>query len=296
MGKGNEGLDDIENQGIKKVIVSHLGELTKDTRTVGDKIKYRIYYSGILEDETKSSSGIKISDPIDIEITDQLDKGLSYINALNEGKYDQSTHTITWIIKNVSEKTPKPFVEFEAQIGSVDHISNKAIINSIEPLPSEPEFIRETNTVEIAVIPAPKMGWIPFEKDDKLGVMPRVYMKDESTTAITVRFDIPGVFAFEKIVDGVAYQRLSMPGRATLTDIGKPELPIAGEIIEVPFGVDFTPEIIKSETITLKGYNIYPAQAPPRDDANPPQNFVIDKTTYRSDEDYPLALAVAVTV
>jgi len=38
----------IEGLRLAKVILSHLGEVKQDSRTVGDRIRYRIYYGGIL--------------------------------------------------------------------------------------------------------------------------------------------------------------------------------------------------------------------------------------------------------
>ena len=130
--------------------------------------------------------------------------------------------------------------------------------------------------------------------DVKPGEPVRAYMKDETSMGVTVRLDFPGVFVHEKKVDGVTYQRLSIPGRAVLTDVGKPELPIAGELIEVPFDVSLVPEIVAAESVVLKGwYHVYPAQPLPLEAGSKGEPFVLDSTTYLKNADYPAVLSVA---
>lgn len=255
---------------FRKVIISNSGELTKDTRYVGETIRFRIYFP---------RSGRDLVITKDLVITDQLDKGLSEIKVFNKGVYEPETHTITWKI------TPKllrrTYVEFEAVIGSIDIIRNQAFIEGGRNIQIS------TNLVEVTVMDPPEMGWIPLIDDAEPGEPPRVYMKDETTMGTTVRIDIPGVFIYTEEVDGEIFHRLSVPSRAVLTDIGKPELPLAGEIIEVPFEVDFRPELLKSETVTLERYKVYPAQPPLIDPPNDQNEFILDKPTYLKNADYP---------
>ncbi|MBN1246778.1 MAG: hypothetical protein JXC32_03930 [Anaerolineae bacterium] len=258
---------------FKKVILSPLGELTRDTRTVGDTIGYRIYY----DNPTKLAT--------DLVITDSLDKGLTRIRPGSGGRYDRATHTITWRVTDVAP-WQRGFVEFTAVIGRAGLIRNQAHRSDLGP--------REdlTNTVETVAGEPPAVGWIPFVRDARPGSPPRVYMKDETTMGTTVRIEIPGVFVYEESVDGMLYQHVTVPGRAASTDIGKPELPVAGEAIEVPFGPSFTPDIIKTESLVLEGYNVYPAQPSPIAGPARPKPFAIDPTTYLTDGDYPPLLAV----
>lgn len=261
-----------------KIIVSHRGKLTQDTRIVGDKIQYQIYYA----------SATVLSN--DIVITDPLDQGLSQVRVLNQrpyqqGEYDPQTHTITWRV-SVSPRSRRIMVGFEAIIASTSRIRNQAFLHGEGTRPIK------TNIVETIVVPSPAVGWIPFIENAQPGEPPRIYMKDETTMGTTVRFDIPGVFVYEEKVDGVTYHHLSISGRAALTDVGKPELPIVGEILEVPFGVNFAPQIIKTEVKALEGYNVYPAQPPLIDDGSSPRSFVLDKPTYLQDANYPSTLAV----
>lgn len=253
---------------FRKVIRSHLGEVTQDHRTIGDPIRYRIYYDTVLPAARTMS------------ITDKVGPGLEAVKPRNGGVYDPSTRTITWTIKD-RPSFKKSYVEFGAVVANPGVITNRASATSGIGRPVR------SNVVTTEVAAAPPTGWIPLIPDTADGEVARTWMKDETTTGITVRFDTPGIFVQEVRVDGVAYQRVTVPGRAGSTEVGKPEVPVLGEILEVPFGVDFTPEILRDESVELRGYNVLPSQ-PPRIDADAPRYpFTIDATTYQTDAQYP---------
>ena len=256
----------------KKVIVTHLGEVARNIKYIGETNKYKIYYLNTTKEKTN------------IVIADKLDSNLSDITALSEGYYDQPSHTITWKIADV-EPFKGGFVEFEAIIEAADKILNKAIITLNETTKIE------TNQVETTVTKKPKVGWIPLEQDSKPGQTPRSNMKEETTTGTMVNFSMPGIFIYEVNVEGTFYHRLALPGKGTLTNIGKPELPIVGQLIEVPYDVNFKIEIVKSQFITIKNYNVYPAQeeAPGADKYK--EKFVIDPKAYSLNVLYPRELA-----
>lgn len=269
---------------FKAVIVSHLGELTKDVRTLGDSIRYKIYYDNNPQIPGREGEILPLRE--EIVITDPLDEGLAEIVVRNGGHYDPATHTITWRLGGLPQSR-QPFVEFEGVVRAIKPIRNRAFL-------TVPGLRRvRTNIVESAVTPPPPVGWIPLVDGAAPGEPPRAYMKDETTMGATVRFDIPGLFVYEERVDGVAYQRVAIPAWARRTDLGEPELPICGQMIEVPFGVGFTPEIVKAERITLEGYNVYPVQQPPIAGPARPEPFTIDRKTYLAHASYPGDLGVA---
>jgi len=137
-----------------------------------------------------------------------------------------------------------------------------------------------------------KLGWIPFDDAALKGKMPQSYMKDETTMGTLVNFDIPGVFIHEVKVDGTVFHRLSIPGHAARCDVGKPELPIVGQIIEVPKSVNLSVEIFKSKFIELENYNVYPAQEPETDQTGiEKREFSLDEGTYLKDAYYPQNLS-----
>ncbi len=145
----------------------------------------------------------------------------------------------------------------------------------------------------------PDLGWISFDKVSKQGESPVSYMKDETTSGMMINFDVPGMFVHEVKVEGVKYHRLSIPGHATLRDVGKPELPLLGQTVEVPYGVHFDIEIVKTKSISLHCYNVYPVQEQEIrpgefDGVTFPQKqkpFVRDTAVYLANANYPAELA-----
>ena len=156
---------------------------------------------------------------------------------LNNGIYNEGEHSITWKFENVLPGQ-SGFVEFNAVIGDTGTISNQADIQ-LEGISSV-----KTNIVETTVCKLPRLGWIPFSKEAK-EEKPIANMKDETTMGLTVNFAIPGMMARELRIDDVTFHRFSIPGYDTLIDVGKPELPIVGQILEIPQDVDLGVEIIR---------------------------------------------------
>ncbi len=255
---------------FKIAILSHLGELTRDTRVVGDTIRYRIYYSNSLLARSNCV------------IIDQLDSGLTKITAFNNGVYNRRNHTVTWNLPSSTGQRGK-YVELEAVLSQEKLVHNQAVL-------SVNRRKTKSNIVETNTLATPKRGWVPFLPDAAQGESPRIYMKDETTMGVTLRFDLPGVYVSEQEVEGRIYHRFSLPGCSALKMVGSPELPIIGEIVEVPFGPNFTPEIIEVKSETLTGYTIYPTQLPA---VEPPQftrPFSESKQVYLSDTIYPSQL------
>ena len=255
---------------FRKVIRSVLGEVAHDHRTVGDPIRYRIYYDAGLPTARTTT------------ITDKVDARLDAVKPRHGGVFDPLTRTITWPVSD-RPFIRKPYVEFDAVVAEAGVITNRASAGSDVGRPVR------TNTVTSDATMAPPTGWIPLVPDVADGEVPRTWMKDETTTGITVRFDTPGIFVQERRIDGVAYQRIIVPGRAGSTEVGKPEVPVLGEVLEVPFGVDFTPEVVKAEKVELGGFNVMPAQPPRIDAGKPTYPFTIDATTYQTAAPFPAA-------
>jgi hypothetical protein len=268
---------------IKKVIVTNGGEVIKEARYVGETIRYKIYFAN----NTKNKA--------DIGIVDRLDPDLGKVVPLNNGFYDKTNHLVTWKI----EKVPPGgggFVEFEAVISGGTVIRDQALLqiggpfDSVAVDPAGRDVIK-TNVVETLVRSDPELGWIPFDRVAAEGAPPSAALKEETTMGTLVRFDIPGLYAQEIKVDGVTFHRLDIPRHTTLLDLGKPELPIVGQIIEIPKDVKFTLEIVQSKSRKLDYYNVYPAQEPiDRIGTGVPKKFIQDAATYTTDAVYPASL------
>jgi hypothetical protein len=270
---------------VKKVIVTNLGEVTKEVRYVGETIRYKIYFAN----KTKQKA--------DVGIVDHLDPNLGKVVPLNKGFYDRTNHLVAWKI----EKVPPgggSFVEFEAVISGGTVIRDQALLQI--GVPFDPEAVDpagrdviKTNIVETLVRPDPMLGWIPFDRESAEGALPSAALKEETTLGTLVRFDIPGMYAQKVELDGTTFHRLAIPRHTALLDIGKPELPIVGQIIEIPKDVNFTLEIVQSKSRKLDHYNVYPAQEPTDwTGTGVPKQFVQDAVTYTTDAIYPASLAM----
>jgi hypothetical protein len=258
---------------FKKFIVSHLGDLTRDSRIAGDIVRYKIYFTNTARKT------------IDIVITDKLDKNLSQVKVYDGGQYDHQNHSVSWTLKNIARGKGET-VEFEARIGKCKEILNQAVAQSIDKRKSF-----KSNAVIIVVFDPPKLGWIPFDTKSKEREPPTSNMKDESTTGTTVNFDIPGMFVNETKINGITYHRISIPGHARLMTLGKPELPIVGQVIEIPHDVSIEAVIVKYKSTKLEGYNVYPAQEPlPHGELPSKRRFVIDKAAYLARVKFPAKL------
>jgi hypothetical protein len=134
----------------------------------------------------------------------------------------------------------------------------------------------------------PQIGWVPFDEVSPAEKPSQSYMKEETTTGMLVNFDIPGMYVYEVEAEGETYQRLTIPGRGTTTEVGKPEVPIVGEVVEVPYGVDLEIEIVKSKFKTLLGYSVYPFQEPkPFTNGTDSDDLVLDRNAYQINAYYP---------
>ena len=270
----------------RKVINSPHGEVIQDARYPGDTVQFKIYFKNESRQE------------VNIRITDQLDSNLSHVQVMQNGKYDSVTHRVSWFIENVMPGK-EGSVEFHAVVGKVGETKDTAEIQFKPDLqllePKRPPIQTiTTNTVTVNVLSRPRLGWIPFEENAKPSI-PLTGMKDETTSALMVNFDIPGMFVHEVKESGITYHRLTIPGRARKDVVGEPEVPVLGQIIEVPFGVSFDLEIYKSKSITLTNYNVYPAQEPLPDHPQSrllERKFQINKSRYQANQLYPARPAV----
>ena len=284
----------------RKVIISDLGEVVHNTMYVGDTVTYRIYYANRTGRFT------------DMSIVDEIDAGLEHIQAPPGSVYDASSRTLTWIAENVAPNKGG-FVEFDAVIGDAAVVRNQARTCALIDISKEPPHrivvpgtgrtdlskarCVETNTVTTDVCRPPELGWVPFARDRVVEPEERstAILKEETTTGLMVNFEFPGMFAEEVKVGETTYHRLSVQGCARTMELGKPELPITGRVLEIPHGMSFNLEVFKSEQVTLECYDVVPAQRPePEQAGGSPGDraFVIDAATYLRDASYPTAPAV----
>ena len=128
-------------------------------------------------------------------------------------------------------------------------------------------------------------NWVNFCSDTPGS--PTVEVLSSNSTSTVLRIIIPGMNTEEKTVEGTTYKELRFLDRATMLDIGDPELPAVREFIAIPATADVTVSIIdNSEIIGLSDYNVYPFQTPlaEGEEAGP---FDKNETRYVTDSFYP---------
>ncbi|TLX70282.1 hypothetical protein E9993_22415 [Labilibacter sediminis] len=135
-------------------------------------------------------------------------------------------------------------------------------------------------------------GWIPTTTQTPSDAKQKVYLKGETTSGMLINFDIPGIYVHEVVRNDTIYQRISIPGQGTNTDLGKPELPVIGRIIEIPYDINVDVSVYKSEYVTLQDYTILPYQIPEIDPYQSDSLFVKDYKLYASNRFYPDELSL----
>jgi hypothetical protein len=86
----------------------------------------------------------------------------------------------------------------------------------------------------------------------------RIIESDRS--GVTVELVTSGFTSKTEVVDGVEYQKISIPGysHGHTSMTGFPRAPVKGVLLEVPERVEFTVTVLESEEETYSGYTLYP--------------------------------------
>ncbi len=102
---------------------------------VGDTLTYKIYYQNP-DDEAAT-----------VTITDELDVGLDFVDASDDGTYDESTRTITWVIEDVAPHSEEGYyVTFRATVNQSALQKNEVDNTATVQVGEHPA--QETNKVE----------------------------------------------------------------------------------------------------------------------------------------------------
>jgi Peptidase family C25/Propeptide_C25 len=98
-----------------------------------------------------------------------------------------------------------------------------------------------------------------------------VLRSDES--GMSVRVDLPEVQFVPEVAGGQTWTKLVLPNTDTPSAPGSPGIPVASSLLGVPDGAKLSVAIGATESVTLDGVNVYPAQPDPVDDVTPPPDF-----------------------
>jgi hypothetical protein len=123
---------------------------------------------------------------------------------------------------------------------------------------------------------------------------PAVEVLSSSNSDLVLRIAFPGMEVRDMEKAGEIYQAMNVPGGGRTHNLGWPELPTWSRFIAVPQGAIPQVEIVHYTEQTLTGYNVFPAQELPVDEAGAPEpEFTKDEQFYSRDEFYPDRLAFA---
>jgi hypothetical protein len=261
---------------LTMMILTPGGGVRKTVQSPGERVRYGVTYR---------NTGMKEGT---VRITDRIDPRLTDVNPLG-GSYDATSRTATWEIKDVPPgkggMVQMRVVLTDSASGVVENRASIAVGSAGY----------NTNAVETVVCNPPRDGWVPFRKDAKEGEPSRLVMKEATTLGLMVNVDVPGMWVRTIKTGGSVYQRLFLPAHGSTTDVGRPELPEVGQILEVPQDIAVTAELVQEESTVLKCYNVYPAQElRPEGDKiarGEPLVKVVDDDIYGKDGFYPLAVS-----
>ncbi|HDM43338.1 MAG TPA: hypothetical protein ENG29_03005, partial [Firmicutes bacterium] len=133
--------------------------------------------------------------------------------------------------------------------------------------------------------------WVSFNEGFDFreeGTPPEITIIESNEQHTLLEITIPGMWV-EDIVgpDGYTYQVIEMPGYATTSDIGLPQLPLLMGVLGMPDDAEVVMNIVETDVVTLPDdYYIWPFQKPLY--AGEEWEFEKDEEFYGSDEWYPI--------
>jgi len=120
--------------------------------------------------------------------------------------------------------------------------------------------------------------WIPTQPGNSPTV-PTIKIIEETSTYLTVKWDINGIFIDDVNTPAGHFQRVHFgnPGACGAQAVGVPTLPYLTEMIRLPHGTKATVSVIETDWISIGQARIIPQQLPQRDrDDTPEFQYNID--------------------
>lgn len=190
------------------------GDIDVDgTVQVGDEITYAIEYA--------NTTG----ETADIVITDTLTKGLTFVNASNDGSYDKETGTVTWTLKDIANGESGSVtltVQVNEDAVTVDAINNTATINVGEDheytTNTVPGEVKTGNlTISKTIVLTPNQG---TEIDTNKEFTFTINLTDASDNKLTGDYVIEGTDPAQTVTDG---STITLKHGESVTITGLPE-------------------------------------------------------------------------
>ncbi len=126
-------------------------------------------------------------------------------------------------------------------------------------------------------------AWLSVDGSSPAG--PDVRLETRAGATI-IDITVPGVQVETRVVDGVEYSEVRLPGEpGSTSDIGRPELPRIIRNLGIPTGSRVSVELLDVEQTVFTDIMVYPRQKPTTDEQEEP--FTIDRGFYAEDVVYP---------
>ncbi|MFW9965247.1 MAG: C25 family cysteine peptidase [Candidatus Sifarchaeia archaeon] len=128
--------------------------------------------------------------------------------------------------------------------------------------------VRSTNNraSSFDVITVPVAGsddWVSFDTSKEPGTAAEAHVTLSDTMGLRIIADFFGFWNKTTTLNNtMKYNRLEIPGTSDIQVPGKPELPMLTVIVEIPFTVSISVEVLQITTKSLPGYDVAPAQPP----------------------------------
>ncbi len=144
-------------------------------------------------------------------------------------------------------------------------------------------------------------AWAESTRIPLSGEEPGIRLLGRKNDGLTFRITLGRLSVVDVTTPEGEFARLSLPGFHASKEIGKPELPMANRLLEIPHGAKMSVEVLGFETheIALSDVGVetqlLPVQPSVRKDANRETlEFHVDRTIYTQNRDYGIELARAV--
>jgi hypothetical protein len=148
-------------------------------------------------------------------------------------------------------------------------------------------FVAGSMLLALCLPPVTRHGGLPVAAaQQSVPETPRVDVLDSTAQGITLDVTVPAVSEQQVVQQATTFQRLTLGGAGSTSEIGQPELPSFGRFVAVPRGAAVHVEVLADTTEIRSGYLVYPAQEPYPEQGEETE-FALEAAAYRIDEFCP---------
>lgn len=132
--------------------------------------------------------------------------------------------------------------------------------------------------------------WIQFENSQSKNTLtsPDISVSVATSEEVVLDITVPGMYVTEIGQEGETYQQISILRSGYTAEVGKPQLPMFGELLAIPQSATVKITVLSTQYEELNDYMIYPAQEEfPDSEETVSIDFMKDEEAYQDDTFYP---------